>query len=56
MFGSGREVRGLGLGFTNSVGTGGKRDMCLCLVAVVLGGASWARLWEGGLVLSLCLL
>ena len=24
-------VRGLGLGFTNSVGTGGVWDMCLCM-------------------------
>ena len=30
MFGSGRDERGLGLGFTNPEGTGGKWDMCLC--------------------------
>ena len=54
VFGSGRVrgvegqwVTGLGLGFTNSGGTWGKWDICVCLlVAVVLGGA----------VLCLCVL
>ena len=31
----GERVTGLGLGFTNSGGTWGKWDMCLCLFAVV---------------------
>ena len=31
----GEWIRGLGLGFTNLVGTGGVLDVCLCLVAVV---------------------
>ena len=33
----GEWVTGLGLGYTNSGGTWGKWDMCLCLVWVVLG-------------------
>ena len=31
----GEWMRGLGLGFTNPVGTGGVLGVCLCLVAVV---------------------
>ena len=31
----GEGVRGLGLGFTNPVGTGGMLDVCLCLGVVV---------------------
>ena len=57
-------VRGLGLGVTNPGGTGGKWDMCVfwlrrCGVGGVGGGSGWpacARVWEGGVVLSLCLL
>ena len=49
VFGSGREVlrvRGMGLGFTNPGGTGGK-SVCVCvLVAVVLGGVA-GRLGPG---------
>ena len=36
-------VRGLGLGFSNPGGTGGKWGMCVCLVAVV-----WVVLGGGG--------
>ena len=57
-------VRGLGLGFTNPRGTGGKWDMCvfwLWLCGLVLRGwgsgfGGLARVWEGRVVLSLCLL
>ena len=38
MFGSGREVRTLGLGFANPRGKWGKWDFCMFLVAVGLGG------------------
>ena len=31
-------MRGLGLGFTNLVGTGGVLDMCLCLGCGIVGG------------------
>ena len=51
-------VRGLGLGFTNPGGTGGKWDICLFWVAVmwvVLGAAS-ARVSDSRVLLSLCLL
>ena len=34
----GGEWRGLGLGFTNPVGTGGMLDMCLCLGCGGVGG------------------
>ena len=49
-------MTGLGLGFTNSGGTWGKWDMCLCFgfggVAGVGGEwwAVWARVCEGGVV------
>ena len=42
----GEWVTGLGLGFTNSGGTWGKWDMCLCFVCGSVGG------WGG--VMSLC--
>ena len=51
MFGSGRRrwrlgesIRGLGLGFTNPVGTGGVLDVCLCFGCGGIGGE-----WIGGL-------
>ena len=61
---AGECVTGLGLGFTNSGGTWGKWDMCLCfgcggVVWVVLrenGWAAWARVCEGRVVLCLCVL
>ena len=34
----GRGVSGLGLAFTNPVGTGGVLDMCLCFVCGGVGG------------------
>ena len=34
-------VRGLGLGFTNPGGTGGKWDMCLCFGCGGVGGGEW---------------
>ena len=48
-------VTGLGLGFSNSGGTWGKCDMCLCFRRGGVGGvgggesgwAAWARVWEG---------
>ena len=47
-------VRGLGLGFTNPGGTEGSVFwLWWC------GGSwwvAWARIWEGGVVLRLCLL
>ena len=45
---------GLGLGFTNPVGTGGVWDVCLCWAAVmwvVLGGVGgWLGQWFGRVV------
>ena len=58
----GEWVTGLGLGFTNSGGTWGKWDMCLCFGCGgvggewVGGGVVWARVWESGLVLCRCVL
>ena len=40
-------MRGLGLGFTNPVGTGGVLDVCLCLVCSGVGGVGGE--WVGGL-------
>ena len=49
-WGGGEWMGGLGLGFTNPVGTGGVLDVCLCLVVVVWvvrelgpgsGGVGW---------------
>ena len=57
VFGSGRRawrggewMRGLGLGFTNPVGTGGVLDGCLCLGCGVGGEweGGWIRVWRGG--------
>ena len=50
----GEWVRGLGLGFTNHGGTGGKWGMCLCFGCGGVGGvggsgwSAWARVWAGG--------
>ena len=40
-------MRGLGLGFTNPVGTGGVLDVCLCLGCGGVGGLGGE--WVGGL-------
>ena len=40
-------MRGLGLGFTNPVGTWGVLDVCLCLGCGGVGGVG--REWVGGL-------
>ena len=53
-------MRGLGLDFTNPVGTGGVLDVCLYLGCGGVGGVGgewvvvWTRVWRGGLVLCLC--
>ena len=52
-------MRGLGLGFTNPVETGGVLDVCLCLGCGVGGvGGEWVgaltMIWRGGVVLCLC--
>ena len=53
-------MRGLGLGFTNPVGTGGVLDMCLCFGCGGVGGVGgeWVGgLYQGlecGVVLCLC--
>ena len=54
VFGSGRRgwregerMRGLGLGFTNPVGTEGVLDVCLCLGCGGMGGVVGE--WVGGL-------
>ena len=50
-------MRGLGLGFTNPVGTGGVLDVCLCFGC---GGVCEEWVWdldqglESGVVLCLC--
>ena len=59
VFGSGRRgwMTGLGLRFTNCVGTGGVLDVCLCLACGGVGGEClgvWTRLWRSGAVLCLC--
>ena len=53
-------MRGLGLSFTNHVGTGGVLDVCLCVGCGGMGGVggewvgAWTRVWRGGVVLCLC--
>ena len=58
VFGSGRRggeegewMRGLGLGFTNPVGTGGVLDVCLCFCCGGVGGVGgeWVRGLDQGL-------
>ena len=45
----GEWMRGLGLGFTNHVGTEGVLDVCLCLGGG--GGVSdFTRIWRGGVM------
>ena len=56
----GEWMRGLGLGFTNPVGTGEVLDVCLCFGGGGVGGVggewvgAWIRVWRGGVVLCLC--
>ena len=63
MYGSGRRMwtggewmKGLGLGFTNPVGTGRVLDMCLCFGCGGVGGVggewvgAWTRVWRGGVM------
>ena len=55
-------VSRLGLGFTNPVETGGVWDLYLCLGCGGVGGVegngwmAWSRVWEGVVVLCLCVL
>ena len=46
-------IRGLGLSFTNPVGTGGVLGVCLCLVTVVWVGSGLGP-GSGGVGLCLC--
>ena len=50
-------MRGLGLGFTNPVGTRGVWGMCLCLDCGGVEGSGWV-VWtmEGGVLLCLCVI
>ena len=43
----GEWMRGLGLGFTNPVGTGGVLDMCLCFGCGSVGGECVGGLDQG---------
>ena len=67
VFGLGRRLwrgsewmRGLGLGFTNSVGTGGVLDVCLCFGSDGVGGEGgewvgpWTTVWRVGWSMSVC--
>ena len=45
--GWGEWMRGLSLGFTNPVGTGGVLDVCLCFGCGGVGGVGWE--WVEGL-------
>ena len=53
-------MRGLDLGFTNSVGTGEVLDLSRCFGYGGVGGVggdwvgAWTRVWRGGVVLYLC--
>ena len=47
----GEWMRGLGLDFTNPVGTGGVLDVYLCFGCGGVGGewvGAWIRVWTGG--------
>ena len=52
-FPQGEWMRGLGLYFTNPVGTGGVLDMSLCFGCGGEWVGAWTRVWSGGLVLCL---
>ena len=55
----GEWLGGLGLGITNPVGLRGVWDMCLWLGYGGVGGSgcvAWNRVWEGRVVLCLCVL
>ena len=54
-WGGGEWVTRLGLGFPNYGGTWGKWDMCF-VCGGVGGWVAWSRVWEGGVVLCLCML
>ena len=49
----GEWMRGMGLGFTNPVGTGGVFDVCLCFGCGGVGGewiGAWTRDGRGGVM------
>ena len=52
----GERMRGLGLGFTNHVGTGRVLGVCLCLGCCSVDGVggewvvAWTRVWRGGVM------
>ena len=46
----GEWMRGLGLGFTNHVGTGEVLDVCLCFAYGGVGSVGGEWVWSGGLV------
>ena len=56
----GEWMRGLGLDFTNPVGTGKVLDVCLCFGCGGVGGVrgewvvAWTWVWRAGVVLCLC--
>ena len=56
----GEWMRGLGLGFTNPVGTMEGLDLCLCFGCGGVGGVggewvgAWTMVWRGGVVLCMC--
>ena len=58
----GEWMRGLGLGLTNPVGTGGVLDVCLCfgcggvggVCGEWVGGGGWTRVCRDVVVLCLC--
>ena len=50
-------MRGLGLGFTNPIGTEEVLYACLCLGCGGVGGeweSAWNMVWKSGMVLCLC--
>ena len=50
-------VRGVGLGFVNSVGTGGVWDMCLCCIGMGgWPGPGWCYVFGAPSVQSCCTL